>query len=155
MTLPPPSVCRRIRKLHAQMGSSGKDGEVARNKLNVLLAEHRLTWNDLPAILYETDDARREGGDAEPPAAAPPTDRAESDILGVLLAVIEEYIAVTPEERMAIALWTLHAHVFDIDHRHDGGRCSPKPRPAASPPPSRSCVHLRVRLPSAIWQSAG
>ena len=77
MTLPPPSVCRRIRKLHAQMGSSGKDGEVARNKLNVLLAEHRLTWNDLPAILHETDDARREGGDAEPPAAAPPTDRAE------------------------------------------------------------------------------
>jgi hypothetical protein len=74
MTLPPPSVCRRIRKLHAQMGSSGKDGEVARNKLNALLAEHGLTWNDLPAILY---DARRGGGDAEPPAGAPPTGRAE------------------------------------------------------------------------------
>jgi Protein of unknown function (DUF3631) len=115
MTLPPPSVCRRIRKLHAQIGSSGagEDGEVARNKFSALLAEYQLSWNDLPAILSETEDARRDAGDAEPPEAAPSTSRAESDILGVLLAVIEEYIGVTPEERMAIALWILHAHLFD------------------------------------------
>ena len=113
MTLPPPSVCRRMRKLHAQLGSSGKDAEVARNKLNALLAEYQLTWNDLPAILSESDDARRGGGDAEPPEAAPSTGRAESDILGVLLAVIEEYIGVAPEERMALALWIVHCHVFD------------------------------------------
>jgi hypothetical protein len=71
MTLPPPNVCRRIRKLHAQMGSSGKDGEVARRKLNALLAEYQLSWNDLPTILSESDDTRRDGGDAAPPDAAP------------------------------------------------------------------------------------
>ena len=71
MTLPPPNVYRRIRKLHAQMGSSGKDGEVARRKLNALLAEYQLSWNDLPAILSESDDTRRDGGDAAPPDAAP------------------------------------------------------------------------------------
>ena len=114
MTLPLPNVCRRIRKLHAQMGSLGKDGEVARRKLNALLAEYQLSWNDLPAILSESDDTRRDGGDAEPPdAASPATDRAERDVLGVLLAVIEEYIAATPEERMAIALWIMHCHLFD------------------------------------------
>jgi hypothetical protein len=31
----------------------------------------------------------------------------------VLLAVIEEYIAVMPEERMALALWIVHCHLFD------------------------------------------
>jgi hypothetical protein len=38
-------------------------------------------WNDPPAILFETENARRDGGDAEPPEAAPSTSRAESDIL--------------------------------------------------------------------------
>jgi hypothetical protein len=66
MTLPPPNVCRRIRKLHAQMGSSGKDGEVARNKLNALLAEYQLTWNDLLAILSETTDGPRRDRDSKP-----------------------------------------------------------------------------------------
>ena len=51
MTLPPPKVCQRIRKLFAQIGSPGKDAEVAREKLIQLLAEHGLTWNDLPRIL--------------------------------------------------------------------------------------------------------
>jgi triphosphoribosyl-dephospho-CoA synthetase len=54
MTLPPPKVCDRIRKLFAQMGSSGKDAEVARDKLNQLLVEHGLSWNDLLVILAAT-----------------------------------------------------------------------------------------------------
>ena len=50
MTLPPPKVCKRIRKLHAQIGSSGKDADVAKQKLSQLLSEHGLTWNDLPTF---------------------------------------------------------------------------------------------------------
>ena len=96
------------------MGSLGKDGEVARRKLNALLAEYQLSWNDLPAILSESDDTRRDGGDAEPPdAASPATDRAERDVLGVLLAVIEEYIAATPEERIAEPPFQGHDPVAD------------------------------------------
>jgi Protein of unknown function (DUF2786) len=48
MNLPPPKVCVRIHKLHAMLGSSNaKEAENARAKLNRLLAEHGLTWNDL------------------------------------------------------------------------------------------------------------
>ena len=36
MRLPPPKVCKRIRKLHAQIGSSGKDANVAKQKLSQL-----------------------------------------------------------------------------------------------------------------------
>ena len=49
MTLPP-KVCKRIRKLHAQIGSPGKDADVAKQKLSQLLSEHGLTWNDLPTF---------------------------------------------------------------------------------------------------------
>jgi hypothetical protein len=112
MTLPPPTVCNRIRKLFAQMGSSDKDAEVARQKLNELLTEHGLTWNDLPIILADTEP----GGavDSSNDAATGRADaRAVPDVLPVVLRLIEQHIAVTAEERMAIALWIFHTHVFD------------------------------------------
>jgi hypothetical protein len=39
MTLPPPKVCKRIRKLHAQIGSSGKDADVAKQTGNPKIPE--------------------------------------------------------------------------------------------------------------------
>ena len=70
MTLPPPKVCRRIRKLHAQLGSGAKDRDVAHEKLVQLLAEYGLSWNDLPKILNaDINDA--DDSDAGTGAAAP------------------------------------------------------------------------------------
>jgi hypothetical protein len=95
-----------MRKLFRQMGSSDKDGDVARHKLNELLAEHGLTWNDLPTILAEFDVARDSGREAA--SAGPP----DPNLLPVLLRLLEEHIGVTAEERLAIGLWILHCWVF-------------------------------------------
>jgi hypothetical protein len=89
MNLPPRKVCRRIWKLLAQMGSTSKDAEVAQTKLNQLLAEHGLTWNDLPKILAAVDAADNR------------------------LRLVEEHVAATADKQLAVALWILHTHVFD------------------------------------------
>jgi hypothetical protein len=36
-----------------------------------------------------------------------------NDLLGFVLTLIEEHVAITAEERMAVALWLLHTWVFD------------------------------------------
>jgi Protein of unknown function (DUF3631) len=117
MMPPPPKVCQRVRNLHAMMGSpSPKEAHNARDKLNHLLAEHGLTWNDLPRILTadkgDTDDASDAGTGAAAPAATP-TEADIPNVLGLILRLIEEHISTTPAERLAIALWILHCWVFD------------------------------------------
>jgi Protein of unknown function (DUF3631) len=117
MNLPPPKICQRARKLFAQIGSSGKDAEVARDKLIQLMAEHGLTWNDLPRILAADIDlagAVDDAGDGDAgPAATQPTADDIPDILGLVLALLEEHASTTAEQRLAIALWILHCWVFD------------------------------------------
>jgi hypothetical protein len=113
MKLPPPKVCQRIRKLHAQIGSSGKDGDVAREKLNQLLAEHGLSWNDLPNLLAADLDDHDAGRAAAAPDASPPDADVPDDLLGLVMRLLEEHVAVTANERLAIALWIFHAWVFD------------------------------------------
>ena len=96
--------------------SSAKEAHNARDKLNVFLAEHALTWNDLPEILPDdigdTGDARNAGTGAAA-SAATPTEADIPDVLGLILALIEEHISTTAEERLVIALWILHCWVFD------------------------------------------
>jgi hypothetical protein len=101
MNLPPPKICQLASKLFAQMGSSGKDADVARDKLRQLLDEHGLTWNDLSRILAANTDGTGIAEDVDIP-----------DILGLFLALLEEHASTTPEERLAIALWILHCWVF-------------------------------------------
>src|SRR6516164_1901850 len=137
MTLPPPKGCKRIRKLHAQIGSSGKDADVAKQKLSQLLSEHGLTWNDLPKFFaaIELGGPADSSNDAAAGGTAPAAARPEPHVLAVVLRLIEEHIAVTAEERLAVALWILHAHVFD--------RFSTTPRLALSSP-VRGCGKTTV-----------
>jgi Protein of unknown function (DUF3631) len=115
MTLPPPNVCRRIRKLHAMLGSpNNRERETADTKLRQVLAEFGLTWNDLPTILAAVDP--------HPTNASSTTTQAAStepkvNVLDLVLRLIELHVAVTPEERMAIALWILHTYVIFDDTR--------------------------------------
>ena len=136
MTLPPLKVCKRIRKLHAQIGSSGKDADVAKQKLSQLLSEHGLTWNDLPTFFaaIEPGGAADSSNDAATGGTVPANALREPHVLAVVLRLIEEHIAVTAEERLAVALWILHAHVFD--------RFSTTPRLALSSP-VRGCGKRR------------
>src|SRR5262245_24716442 len=102
MTLPPPRVVRRIRKLHALLGSSNaNEADSARKKLNGLLTEYGLTWNDLPAILSAADTS---AANTSAPRAAP-TDRPEVNVLDLVLRLIELHTTIRPAERMAVALW--------------------------------------------------
>jgi len=109
MTLPP-KVCELIRKLHAMLGSpSDKEALSARKKLSRLLAKHELSWNDLPAILADIN-ASNSRATAAPSGG--PVDPPELNVIDLVLRLIEEHIAITAEERMAVALWLLHTWVF-------------------------------------------
>jgi hypothetical protein len=109
MNMPPPKVVRRIRQLHAMLGSSNaNEAANAREKLNKLLAEHGLSWNDLSAIFAATDPHPTDAYRTAPQAARP-----EVNVLDLVLRLVEKHIAVTPDEQMAIALWVLHSYVYD------------------------------------------
>jgi hypothetical protein len=114
MSLPPPKACRLIRKFHALLGSDKEhERATARKKIDSLLAEHGLTWNDIPAILL----ADREDDAAPPPSPPPdqpadPPDGSNLNVYNLVHELVRRHIYVAPEECTAIALWILHAWVF-------------------------------------------
>jgi hypothetical protein len=116
MDLPPPKICRRIRQLFALIGSpNANEANRARERLTKLLADHKLSWHDIPAIVAaaDADDAAAK----HPQAAAPRTGantstRPQVNVLDLVLRLIELHINLTHEQRMATALWVLHSHVF-------------------------------------------
>lgn len=118
MTLPPPNICRKIRKLFALVGSSNaKEAESARAKLTKLLDEHGCSWNDLPTILAAVDPATGTAGTASTHASSS-TSATEAtndsvNVLDLVMRLIEEHVAVNPAECMVAALWLLHTYVFD------------------------------------------
>ena len=114
MTLPPPKICRRIYNLFALIGSSiAEEAENARDKLNKLLAKHRLSWNDLPAILSATERADRHNTGNTATQSATATTTSAVNVLDLVVRLVEIHIAVDAEESLVIALWILHTYVFD------------------------------------------
>jgi hypothetical protein len=74
-----------------------------------------VSWNDLPTILAATTaDSNSEARATAPaaPAGAPGSDVHVPNVLSLVLALIEDHVAITHEERMAVALWVLHTWVF-------------------------------------------
>jgi len=70
MALPPPKICRRIRMLHAMLGSSTSgEREAAHKKLTETLAEYGLSWNDLPEILAAVGQHRTSAAASTSPTA--------------------------------------------------------------------------------------
>jgi hypothetical protein len=114
MTLPSPKICRRIRQLFRLTGSPNEnESAVARKKLGKVLLENGLSWNDIPAIVAAAD--ADDGTPQQPkPAATPPHQTTDPQInpLDLVLRLLELHVAVSAEERMAIALWILHTHVY-------------------------------------------
>jgi hypothetical protein len=118
MTLPSLDTCKRIRSVHARLGSPYADeSATAFDKLKKLLAEHGLNWNDLPAVLAVTEDvtatAFTDGSDSATNSTSGPSGRPAVNVLDLLLVLIEHHVAITAEERMLVALWILHTYVYD------------------------------------------
>jgi Protein of unknown function (DUF3631) len=110
MNMPPPNVCRRIRKFHAMLGSSSAgEREAAYKKLVALLSEYSLSWNSVPEILAAADAAAASGA----PSSSSSSSKPSVKVLDLVLYLLERHIAVSPAERMAIALWILHSWIFD------------------------------------------
>ena len=84
--------------------------ESARDKLIKLLTKHGLTWNDLPAILAATEPPGATSSSAS--HSQQPSDPPQVNVLDLVLRLIELHLALTPEQRIAKALWLLHSHVF-------------------------------------------
>ena len=117
--LPPPDsknwkkICERLCQLHAAMGSLDKDGPIAHKKLIERLASHNFTWSDdLPAILVakwiHDHPVNNSAATSQASTAGPAV-----NVLDLSLAVIEDRVVMPSEERMVVALWTLHTHVYD------------------------------------------
>jgi hypothetical protein len=73
---PPPAVVKRVRQLHAMIGTGyPNERATACSKLDKLLAKHGLTWNDLPELLHadETKPEPPSFSDAADDNVAAPT----------------------------------------------------------------------------------
>lgn len=117
MTLPPLKICRRIRAMYLTISDPNANANVAATackKLRALLAKHALVWNDIPACIAEADaaDAARAPKPTAPPAAAGGPGP-EINVLDLVLHLIEQHFVMTPEEKLAAALWVLHCYVFN------------------------------------------
>jgi hypothetical protein len=130
MNLPPPKICKRIRQLFRLIGSpNSNEAENARDKLIKLLAKLSLSWIDISGCVAAAD-----ADDAATSRTATPqgtsqgasTDKPQVNVLDLVLRLLELYINLIPEQRMAIALWVLHTYVF--------GRFSITPRLALLSP---------------------
>jgi hypothetical protein len=118
MKVPPPSVCRKIRHLHAMAQSpiNANEAKVAQIKLGRLLYEWGLTEADLPEILAATDDQGRPNGNPSTTvgqsgqqsgaqSAPASTNGPQVNVFDLNCALIEDHTPITHHERVATALW--------------------------------------------------
>src|SRR5262245_32898132 len=109
---------QRVLRLHAMMVSSTanpNEARSARNHLLALLASFGKGEQDLDDVVAT---AQEEIAKAEPPPPSPPPPPdplAEGDRITVwqlLTALIDQYVALTEEQRDATALWILYTYIF-------------------------------------------
>jgi hypothetical protein len=95
-----------VRDVIALGASDPEQRATARRSIADLLARHRKTWNDLADVLC---------GSMEPWACNPAADDPprSPDLVGLLVFLIEDFVALKPHESLAVALWCLHSHIFD------------------------------------------
>jgi uncharacterized protein DUF3631 len=106
--------CIRARSLYRRSTDPGNQHEaaVAEDKLREHLAKRGCTLDDLPEILSHVDD-NDEWVDPEP--GLPPDPREalwKRNLLDLLPEIIGKYVGITNDEKLAVALWILHTHVY-------------------------------------------
>jgi hypothetical protein len=107
---------KRIRDLFSRMGSSSKDeSDTARRKLDALLQRLGKTWNDLPELLQPDTPSSGSTSTADPRDVNEPHpfDDASYTPASIVHDILEQYMALQPNEYVAVALWAIHTHVYD------------------------------------------
>lgn len=103
---------KRLRKLHALLGSENAgERDNARRLIVEWLAKYRHTWNDLPELL-QADASPSFDNPNEPPADAG-TAFGTIPALDLVHDQLQRYLDMKPHEYVAVALWILHAHLYD------------------------------------------
>jgi Protein of unknown function (DUF3631) len=94
------------------------EAKVARAKLQDILKQHACTWNDLPEIIAAaetredfTDIDERHGSEAN--QQQKDDDFPTVNPLDLVMRLVEQHIAITGDECLAVALWILHTYVYD------------------------------------------
>ena len=110
-TVPSKKVLDRIRKLYAKLDDSDSNtAEIARTKLEKLMSEHGLKWRDLPEIVRRRRAHQNAGSSANSTSqSAGP----QVNVLDLTLRLLGLHVRLAEEQRMAVALWILHSHVYD------------------------------------------
>jgi hypothetical protein len=104
---------KRIRDLHARMGSSN-DGErnAAWHKLDALLKRLGKTWNDLPKLLH--DETTASASQSDPRDTVPSEHPFDTYTpFETVRGMLEKYVMLEPHEYVAVTLWIIHTHVYD------------------------------------------
>jgi hypothetical protein len=107
-----PKQLKRIRDLHARVmgGSTPQEREVAWQKLDAYLRKIGKTWNDLPRLIAEATPAAPY---VDPRDAGPSKSYPSVTPIDTIRHLLEQYLSLKPHESIAMALWTIHTHVFD------------------------------------------
>jgi hypothetical protein len=105
--------CRRIRQLHAAMGSLDKDGRSAQEKLVEQLGRQQLTWwSDLPAILA-ADWIHKNPISISAATSQASADAPQVNVLDLAMAVIGDRVVITPAQCLVMALCMLNTYKYD------------------------------------------
>jgi hypothetical protein len=117
----------RVRKLHEVLlrGSTDKERETARERLENLLTENRKTWADVLSLLtISTNNPERTmdyGGDDDPPPTQPSSLQGDPDAFDGAFKMVDwvlrRFLFLQDHQFTALALWILHSFVFnDFGH---------------------------------------
>jgi hypothetical protein len=105
--------CQKICQLHASMASTANEGSVACKKLLAEIAKQKFAWSsDLPAILAA--DWIHQNPTVAGTASAASTGMPDGfTLLDWLRALLDDYVVLSEGQRLVLALWALHTHVYD------------------------------------------
>lgn len=103
-----------LSKLHAMLGSNNAgERESAHAKILEILARHKLTWNDMPALLHAANTAS-DAPERDPLAETEEAPQQDINVLQLVEHVIWKHVELQSEhEYLAVTLWVLHAHLFE------------------------------------------
>jgi Protein of unknown function (DUF3631) len=103
----------RLVKLFAMLGSDNAgERENARTIIDEILRKNRKTWNDLVELL-QTGSAGADWNIDDDAAPSSQATGANVSALDLVHGSLEQYLELKQHEYVAVALWTLHTHIFN------------------------------------------